>query len=351
MTYTFRKNVLLLVVLLLCFSLCGCGDLTSLDSVIPSPQSSGMKGSSGSKDSSGKKDSSDSKDSSGKKDSSSSDSSAKEEKGSRDNTAKVLKPKSDGTEEYSCDSATVDASHKDEGYIMVNYTGSNEKVKLQVTGPDKVTQTYNLHGGYEVFPLTAGDGSYTVGIFESVSTKDNKYSTALSKEISVKIKNEFGPYLYPNQYVNFSSKSLPVAKAEELAYSANEDLDVVTNVYNYIIDHFSYDYDKAATVASGYLPVVDEIYKINTGICFDYAAVMATMLRSQRIPTRLEVGYKGEEYHAWVSIYIENMGWVNGIIQFDGTTWRLMDPTFASTSKSPKKFITDDDGYMTKYVY
>jgi hypothetical protein len=52
-----------------------------------------------------------------------------------------------------------------------------------------------------------------------------------------------------------------------------------------------------------------------------------------------------------VSIYTEETGWVNGIIQFDGSIWRLMDPTFASTSNEPEKFITDDDGYLTKYIY
>jgi transglutaminase-like putative cysteine protease len=273
------------------------------------------------------------------------------EKGTRDNTPVVLVPSADQLIEYTCDVAVIDASNTSEGYVMVSYTGSNEKVKLQITGPDGVTQTYNLHGDYEVFPLTGGDGTYSIGIFESVSAEDNKYSTVLSQDISVTVENEFGPYLYPSQYVNFNSDSLPVAEAEELAYPASEDLDVVTNVYNYVIDHITYDYDKAKTVASGYLPDVDEIFQINTGICFDYAAVMATMLRSQRIPTRLEVGYKGEDYHAWISVYTEDTGWINGIIEFDGTTWRLMDPTFASTSKSPKKFTTDDDDYLTKYIY
>ena len=102
---------------------------------------------------------------------------------------------------------------------------------------------------------------------------------------------------------------------------------------------------------TGYLPVVDEVYKSNTGICFDYAAVMATMLRSQGIPTRLEVGYMGEEYHAWISVYTEDTGWINGVIVFDGTSWCLLDPTFASTSQSPKNFLTEDSKYTTKYVY
>ncbi len=28
----------------------------------------------------------------------------------------------------------------------------NQKVKLQITGPDSVTYTFDLHGGNEVFP-------------------------------------------------------------------------------------------------------------------------------------------------------------------------------------------------------
>lgn len=269
--------------------------------------------------------------------------------GSRDNTPRVLTPVADGKTTYSCNVATIDASHSSEGYIMVDYYGDNAKVKLQITGSDQVTYTYNLHGGYEVFPLTSGSGTYTVGVFENI--EDTRYATALSEDIAVKVSNDFGPYLYPNQYVNFNANSLPVAKAMELASSADTDLDVVANVYNYIIDNFTYDYDKAASVSSGYLPNVDEIYSSNTGICFDYAAVMATMLRSQGIPTRLEVGYVGEAYHAWISTYIEDIGWVNGIIEFDGQKWQLMDPTFASTSSSPKDFITENSKYMTKYVY
>lgn len=125
--------------------------------------------------------------------------------GTRDNTPQVLVPEASGTDVRRCDVATVDVSNASEGYIMVSYTGDNAKVKLQLTGPDAVTYTYDLHGGYEVFPLTAGSGDYTVGVFENVS--GNQYATALNEQISITIKNEFGPYLYPNQYINFTADS------------------------------------------------------------------------------------------------------------------------------------------------
>lgn len=75
----------------------------------------------------------------------------------------------------------------------------------------------------------------------------------------------------------------------------------------------------------------------------------AAMLRSQRIPTRLEVGYMGDVYHAWISIYTKETGWVNGIIEFDGKNWELMDPTFASSSKSPKNFTSENSKYTTNF--
>lgn len=275
--------------------------------------------------------------------------SSQDTKGSRDNTPVVLTGQADGTVTYGCESVTIDASHISEGYIMVSYTGTNEKVKLQITGPDEVVYTYDLHGDYETFPLTAGSGSYTVGVFENI--EGTSYSTLFTQTIDVKIDDEFGPYLYANQYVNFNGDSKVVEKAEELSKPCNDDLDVIEQVYNYMISNFTYDYDKAESVQSGYLPDVDEVFEAQTGICFDYAAVMAAMLRSQRIPTRLEVGYAGDVYHAWISTYIEEQGWVNGIIQFDGKNWELMDPTFASTSSKPEDFITNTDEYITKFVY
>ena len=275
--------------------------------------------------------------------------SSQDTKGSRDNTPVVLTGQADGTVTYGSEGVTIDASHISEGYIMVSYTGTNEKVKLQITGPDEVVYTYDLHGDYETFPLTAGIGSYTVGVFENI--EGTSYSTLFTQTIDVKIDDEFGPYLYANQYVNFNGDSKVVEKAEELSKPCNDDLEEIEQVYNYMISNFTYDYDKAESVQSGYLPDVDVVLEAQTGICFDYAAIMAAMLRSQRIPTRLEVGYAGDVYHAWISTYIEEQGWVNGIIQFDGKNWELMDPTFASTSSKPEDFITNTDEYITKFVY
>ena len=125
-------------------------------------------------------------------------------------------------------------------------------------------------------------------------------------------------------------------------------------VFDFVVDHFTYDYDKASTVSSGYLPVVDDILAAKKGICFDYAAVMTAMLRSQNIPCKLVVGYAGTVYHAWIDVYVEGTGWIAGAIQFDGKDWTLMDPTFVSSGKrSPSimEYVTTDSNYSQKYAY
>lgn len=270
----------------------------------------------------------------------------------RDNTPVCLIPTADGTAETRNDVAVIDYSHADQGYICASYTGTVSKIKLRIVGPDAVTYTYDLHSsGYEVFPLTAGDGAYDITIYENI--EGTSYATCLYQQISVTLADEFSPYLYPNQYVNFSAESKTVAKGAELAEGAEDELDVITSVYNYIIQNITYDYEKASDPPTGYTSDVDEILESGTGICLDYAAVMASMLRSQQIPTRLEVGYASDAYHAWISIYTDETGWLNGIIEFDGSAWTLVDPTFgASTDDGTlKKFIGDGTNYILQKVY
>lgn len=271
----------------------------------------------------------------------------------RDSTPKVLTPSADGVTVYQNDFASIDASNTSQGYVMVKYNGTNEKVKLQITCPDQSCYTYLIsdRGAYDTFPLTAGNGSYTLQVLENVA--GDTYIVSLAQSINVSIEDEFLPFLYPNQYVNFHTDSKAVSKGSDLAKDTYSDLDVVQNIYNYVIKNISYDTEKAQNVSYGYVPDIDDTLSSKKGICFDYAALMASMLRSQNIPTKLEVGYSGDAYHAWISTYIDDKGWVDDIIQFNGDTWQIMDPTLAATNDSAavKKYIGDGSHYVVKYTY
>lgn len=271
----------------------------------------------------------------------------------RDSTPKVLTPSADGVTVYQNNFASIDASNTSQGYVMVKYNGTNEKVKLQITCPDQSCYTYLIsdRGAYDTFPLTAGNGSYALQVLENVA--GDTYTVSLTQSINVSIEDEFLPFLYPNQYVNFHADSQAVSKGSDLAKDTYSDLDVVQNIYNYVIKNISYDTEKAQNVSYGYVPDVDDTLSSKKGICFDYAALMTSMLRSQNIPTKLEVGYSGNAYHAWISTYIDDKGWVDDIIQFDGDTWQIMDPTLAATNDSAavKKYVGDGSHYVVKYTY
>ena len=271
----------------------------------------------------------------------------------RDSTPRVLTPSADGVTVYQNDFASIDTSNTSQGYVMVKYNGTNEKVKLQITCPDQSCYTYLIsdRGAYDTFPLTAGNGSYALQVLENVA--GDTYTVSLAQSINVSIEDEFLPFLYPNQYVNFHTDSKAVSKGSDLAKDTYSDLDVVQNIYNYVIKNISYDTEKAQNVSYGYVPDIDDTLSSKKGICFDYAALMTSMLRSTNIPTKLEVGYSGDAYHAWISTYIDDKGWVDDIIQFNGNTWQIMDPTLAATNDSAavKKYVGDGSHYVVKYTY
>lgn len=272
----------------------------------------------------------------------------------RDAAAKVLVPAAPGRQAVVSGDATLDYSNVSSGYVMLKYSGSNPKVRFRITTPTGAAYTYSVsgYGNYMTYPLSGGDGNYAFAVYESVSAQDNLYSVTLSKNVQVVLTDSFSPFLYPNYYVNFSDSSACVSKASEIAKDCAKDLDVVSAVYHYETEHITYDDNKAKTVKTGYAPCPDNTLASGKGICFDYASLMAAMLRSQGIPTKLEVGYVGDLYHAWISCHISDVGWVDGIIWFDGTSWAMMDPTMAAGQK-PKdveKFLKENT-YVVKYSY
>lgn len=267
----------------------------------------------------------------------------------------VLMPEAGGTHVLGNEKAEIDASNTADGYVMIRYLESTTaRLKVIVTGPSGVKYYYNLKndGAYEVFPLSDGSGAYTFQVCKNV--KDTSYSISYSATVDVALKDEFAPFLLPNQYVNYTADSKVVAKAAELTAGSGTTLEKIQAVYNYVVENISYDKELAASVQSGYLPDVDAVLAKGKGICFDYAAVMTAMLRSQGIPCKLVVGDAGTVYHAWINAWSETEGWLDGVIYFDGRDWKLMDPTFASSANSSEsilEYIGNGSNYKAKYLY
>jgi transglutaminase-like putative cysteine protease len=263
-------------------------------------------------------------------------------------------PSAPGKEAKSNGKAVIDYSNAKDGYVMVRYAENTRKtVKAIVKGPSGSQYVYSLRpGGYETLPLSDGDGAYTVGVYEQIA--GTKYAVANTASVNVKLADEFAPFLRPNQFVNYSKDSRAAAVAAELGRGAPGFVGKIAAVYGYVTENISYDKDLAQNVKTGYLPDIDAVLERKKGICFDYAALMTAMLRCLGIPCKLVAGYSGRVYHAWINAYSEETGWVDGVIYFDGKTWRLMDPTFASTggkSEEVMKYIGDGNNYQAKFVY
>lgn len=272
----------------------------------------------------------------------------------RPSTPVIYTPEAPGETVIGAAPLIIDVSNAAQGYVMALYNGDAVKANIQLTGPDGITYKYFLPSSesYVPLPLTGGSGAYTIEAYENVV--DNKYAALFKEAADFTLESELLPYLYPNQYVNFSADTEAVSVAEETVEGVLSDLQAVAQIYHYVVENVSYDEEKAATVASGYLPVVDETLHTGKGICFDYAALTAAMLRSQDIPTRLEIGYSGDVYHCWISVYIDDVGWIDKLIEFTGDDWTRMDPTFASSNESSSavlEYIGDGSNYTLQYLH
>ena len=278
------------------------------------------------------------------------------QKGTRDNTPTILQPQASGEKTIGNQKITFDLSHSEDGYTMVEYHGDNPKVKVRIQNPSSQEfYTYDIHQGYNTFPLTGGNGQYTFIAYENIS--GTKYSQLFLQKEDIQIQNDYISYLYPNQYVSFDKNTQAIPLAQEIVAGANNDLEAVSYVYDYVIEHISYDDEKAKLAKegkmAGYLPDVHETLQTKKGICFDYASLTAAMLRSQNIPTRLEIGYSGDIYHAWISVYTEETGWIDRLIEFTSGGWTRMDPTLAAgndSSSAALKYVGDGSNYTTQYI-
>lgn len=256
-----------------------------------------------------------------------------------------------GVLENRCDAAVIDYSNTSDGYVMVMYTAdTQEQLRAQVKGPAE-TYTYIIRPHeWESFPLSEGNGCYTVSIFEDIG--GNRFSLVHSASFTAELSDEFAPFLRPNQYVNYSTAPETVALAYSLTGTTDETLEMVRRIYEYVTQNLKYDRELAATVKSGYLPELDKVLEKKAGICFDYASLMTGMLRSRGVPCKLVVGYAGTAYHAWISVWVDGTGWIDKAIYFDGTEWKRMDPTFASSGgKEAEAYIGDGSNYTAKFFY
>ena len=266
--------------------------------------------------------------------------------------ARVLTPEAPGKKTLGSSPLILDISNQDQGYLTAESDSDDSRMNIQLTAPSGVVYSYFLEPDEQaVLPFSEGSGEYLITCYQQVD--GNQYAALYTETLTIKLQNEFLPFLYPNQYVDFSSKNEACKLAASLVKEDMTDIDILKTFYTYVTSHISYDYDKADSVEAGYLPDVDDTLNTGTGICFDYAALTTAMLRSQDIPCKLQIGYSGDVKHAWIDVYIRGSGWVTKAVSFDGDTWKLMDPTFDANSdgdEAIQEYIGDESNYTVQFT-
>ena len=267
----------------------------------------------------------------------------------------VKVPTSPGTQLITGAHGVVDYSNASQGYVSAKYTGSSVKVKFRVeANGGKIDFDLDPNGAVEYFALTFGSGTYTVTIFEQIPGATG-YAEAAKGSFEVQLDSSLSPYLYPNRYVNYNQNSDIVYKAAELCAGKTSTIDKIAAIFTWVSQNISYDYPLSTTVTSGYVPDPDRTLSRRTGICFDYSALMAAMLRSQSIPTRLVIGDASPDiYHAWNEVYTEETGWITPELLLSNSGYNLVDATFYSSSANKQQiadYISNGANYIAEKYY
>lgn len=190
---------------------------------------------------------------------------------------------------------------------------------ITITG-DPIVDLYNDIYGNQVGTFTQAkphqelviDSKLLVETFEQ-STPDNTTSQELQWLELDTLKNKLEFIDFVQQEERF--EALPELKKiiEEERAKNGTPLEVARHFCNYI--YTTFEYKKGITTIES---TIDEVWKLRSGVCQDFAHMLLVMLRLTKIPARYVSGYicpmkegmRGEgATHAWVEAYIPFYGW------------------------------------------
>jgi transglutaminase-like putative cysteine protease len=193
---------------------------------------------------------------------------------------------------------------KVEAVVRINISAASYKNYKILIEKDDTEYIYNLVEDVEYFPLQMGSGKYNVTILGS--NDGRRFRLIGEQSFNVELV-ENAVFLSSSQTVNWDAESKVAQVALEITDQATTDQERLEVIHTYVVDNVRYDYDKANALPKGYIPSPISTIDEGLGICYDFAALMASMLRSVDIPTKLIKGYSSYTpvYHAWNEVLIE----------------------------------------------
>ena len=232
------------------------------------------------------------------------------------------------------DKATIDYGYINEGYVTVWVYDDDPEKKHQIQVAAN-GHTQNFKGlpknGAICVPLPFGSGRYAVRVLRYVSGITYRLVAEIVQD--VKLVDEFGPWLRPTCYANYSPESQCVKVAEEVCRGIEPSIGRIRAIAEWVVGWMEYDVNLAATVNDDktkfWLPAPDEALMKKKGICWEYSSLAAAMMRSQGIPCKIAVGHAGQAYHSWNEVYAETGGELADGFALEAGMWHSIDLTVA----------------------
>jgi transglutaminase-like putative cysteine protease len=197
--------------------------------------------------------------------------------------------------------------------IGARYQPSEPHRLKVILNKDNLNYYYGLNSFFlfDFYPLQLGNGTYKLSVMEN--TTGSKYMFITTTDVQQDNSDGIRVYLQSMKIVNWNMSSLAVKRAFDLTSGLNGDILRIRAVYNYVVKTIKYDSAKLGTLPEDYTPDLDQLINDKKGICYDYSAIMASMLRSIGIPAKLIMGYTPNinGYHAWNEVYLKSEGrWI-----------------------------------------
>jgi len=258
----------------------------------------------------------------------------------------------------------IKEDYSKQGIVDLYYNaGTNKQVKLVISmGRKKYTYDIVDDPLMIYFPLQLGNGKYDIEVYENV--KEERYKKVYSRSVEVNVKDDRIVYLNTIQIIDWEVDDQVVELAEQLileeqikrfesdgetydsqALEDLKDIEKIQIIYRYVVENIRYDFAKMGTLQDDYIPDLEDVLNEKEGICYDYSAILASMLRRLTIPTKLIKGYttKTKVFHAWNEVYVE-----------DENRWIVIDTTYDSymfERLKPFKMEKLEEDYTAVYEY
>lgn len=223
-------------------------------------------------------------------------------------------------EKVLADSATIE--NNNDGTVTLKYNNEYDvKVKLVVQLSGGKQYKYDIPKGTLNIniPMTQGNGEYKFILCRNIS--GTRYAVMQTTSITQSLSSDEEAYLSSNYIISWNSTNNAVKKAAALAKGKSGKAKIKV-IYEYVVKNYSYDYDKAKNIddeskTAAYIPNIDTVMSNGKGICYDISILLASMLRSVDVPTKVVTGYtpNATVYHAWNNVY-------------ESSKWNVIDATY-----------------------